>query len=218
MNMFTPFQLRQLIVFLSVFIAESFAIAATTAPSAVKVTQNKFEDCFNFATNKWIQWELELEGVSNPDETALNKKFLTNIMVEATLAYKNPDQQTSKTTPFVFFRSQLTVSALEIGSGQKKRKVYFFMPGDVVEMFRLDRKAPYGLLRFKVGGKELPFDAKRDLQGKLTEVDLKGFEADAEANIKKTEGMLLPITDVPWYVMDKVDQKLVPSFITEKKK
>lgn len=202
---------------LSVFILMAGVVTAQASSDILKLNRFDVKECFRDAENPWIQFELELEAAKNPNPEALNPDFLTNIKVEITLAYENPNRDTSATQPFVFFRGETMVSAMQIGGGRKARKVYFFMPGDVVAMHKLDRRSYYAFLKFEVDGQPLEADERRDVQGKLTSSVVTDFMAMSEQYVAQTEGVLLPLAKAPSYVLDQVDRRSLPSFVIEKK-
>lgn len=181
--------------------------AAADAPDLLKVTNIKFDDCFRKADESWFQMEIELVGDKNPDTKALNQDYLTNVKIEATLAYENPNPEAKNR--FVFFRAKQTIAALKAST---RRKIYFFMPGDVINMLKLANRPPYAFLRFEVNGKEL-MPNKTHLYGGLQPKMLDDFKKMADAEVKQTEGMFLPLTEAPWYVMDQVEFKVLPSFV-----
>lgn len=200
--MFTP------ITRLCLFMAASFfmlSFSAQAADELISVNDVKFDKGFKSDTSEWVQLAIELKGAANPDPAAINPNYLKDILVEATLAYENPAQKGD----FLFFRSDLTIAAMEQG---KDYMVYFFLPGDIIEMYDLDAKRPYGFLRFEVGGRELRFD-KAHLVGKLRERDVEGFKQMAGGKVGNMEGVLLNIANAPHYVMGGVEFRSLPSFV-----
>ena len=185
--------------------------SGSLAAQMVKVRNIEFNDTFRQADEDWLQMEVELRAnQKNPDPEAINENYLTNVLVEVTMAYKNP--QSDSEQKFLFFRNSITLAALEQGND---RTTYFFLPGEVIEMYDLPNRPPYAYVRFEVEGEEIPPN-ENHLYDKLKPNMLESFKQMADNYEDQTEGMLVNMLEAPWYVMDEVELDEVPAFILKK--
>ena len=166
-------QIKALCAYLAFLVLSVSVVHAQAAPAAEKnakagavsgkpnvtVRDVKFlQVALGGQVNKWNRMQVELEAKNNPDEKALNKRWLDKVKVTVTQIYKTAS---AKPEDWIYYRSTATVLTLEIG---QPRSVLFYLPGDIVKRDRINKEPDFYYVELEVAGNEEPvFDAKGTL-------------------------------------------------------
>lgn len=136
---------------------------------------------------------IQLRAQSQPDPEAINKDYVDNIRVVATLGYSPGGVSRDDVENLVFYRSEVEIATLKINDN---RSLAFWLPYDIVTRDRYNREADYWIIEIFVNGEQVP--PNRDqvsrslLRGNDPAANLAGFKGLAEGKITQTDGILRP--------------------------
>jgi len=172
-----------------------------------------FKHVFKTNDGNWTQVEVELVALDTSSNKQ-NPEYFKNVEITVTMAYPyKTDDASSKDNKnmFTFFRAKAMLRTLK-----EKRivKMYFYLPGDIVEYYQLAKRPKYAYVNFTINGLELPPHTDY-LYGRLAPEDLALFLERAESRLEETKGHLLPYHLAPEHVKEGMDFEKLPTISRE---
>ena len=120
-----------------------------------------------------------------------------------------------KTKSFDFYKAEAEIISIEQG---KKKNVYFFLPGVVVDRDRLPKTPPYYFVALEVDGKVLPLNNRAYSESSLNKDTLRSMKQKADAESKVNDFILKPHYHAPRRLLLEArldSDKLAPLIIRE---
>ncbi|ADE54960.1 hypothetical protein [Coraliomargarita akajimensis] len=178
--------LRKLAVLLALF------FAASAVATAQDVVVDKVD--FKSLRDSWVQVEIQLSCVGNSAADARDPKYLENIKVKPYLAYPKGES----TSDFVYFTSEVEIMIME---ARDKNRVYFYIPGLIIDRDRL--KFPkYYYVELEVNGQPVE-PSKKSFYG-VADSSLPNLKSSAESGAAVNSGALIPYYHAPSEVLGGV--------------
>ncbi len=151
------------------------------------------------SSSKWLQIRVCIESANNPNPNAMNKDYFERVTVEPIFAWGSKRQGNFSIE--AAFSSKVEISAMKVRS---KRYVYFYLPPEVVDMWRLRSSMPdfyyigltYDGVQVKPNAKSVPTVMADTIKDPAVLESFKQFCAEKTA---RTKGILLPHNLAPWF-------------------
>ncbi len=171
-----------------------------SAQEAVTVDRVKF----NPLGDDWLQMEIQMKCNGNSLLEGAEKEFVENIVVKPLLVYAK------KQKGFRFYSAEVEIMIMKQGD---ENRVYFYVPGPIVERDELSRTPDYFYIEMTVNGTlQEPIINGAALSSSIENLSvLRNMQTLAEAQLPGNEHLLMPVYFVPDEYRGSVSQ--LPIFI-----
>lgn len=168
-------------------------------------------------SKKWVKADIVIDGRENPDKTAQTaeeKRWIRDVVVDLILVYYKPTAKTDKErwdpVNWVVLKSRASLVAIE---AKKKSMVSFFIPCEIKDLYRLqESQRLFFIIDLSVSGKkvELTKNNLKKFISKSLSSKIKSMKQYEEVRAKLNEGSagtdnwLITLPEAPWYIQQKI--------------
>ena len=146
---------------------------------------------FDSLDNDWLQAEIKLRARANTTPGSRTLNYVDSVRLKITLSYKVP----SAPGGYDFYQATVEMPSLKRG---ELYRVYFYLPGVIVQRDRLSREPHAYIVELDVGGRKLPLRKENLKPSFFKEASfVTRYLNRARLQAPMNEGILLPQYHAP---------------------
>lgn len=183
-------------VFISLISLGLFAVSAGAEEDPVSVSRVQFRrDRLDGMREDWIEIEVEVAGGRNRSPNARDPRFSGRVRAVLNLAYAAGSRDAKE---FRYFQCDVTIPTIEQG---EKRKLFFYLPPEVIKRDRLSREPEAFLIELFVDEKAVP-TRREHVSSNLSDASrVSNFRSRVSLGAKENDGILVPIFETPFFLV-----------------